>query len=78
MGYFTLKSILNDSLEYSKGSWFWWPAAYDLKEREKQRKHLKKKREKEEKRGERGELISQAWFEHIKYFTGCNFHPRSL
>ena len=39
----------------------------------------KKRKEKEEKReGERGELIFQAWFEHLKYFTGCNFHPRSL
>ena len=50
-----------------------------LRREEKQRKHLEKKREKEEKReGERGELIFQAWFEHIKCFTGCNFHPRSL
>ena len=48
-------------------------AAIFVKEKKKKRKEKKEKRE-----GERGELIFQAWFEYLKYFTGCNFHPRSL
>ena len=47
------------------------------KERRKDLEKKKKKRKRKEK-GERGELIVQAWFEHIKHFTGYNFHPRSL
>ena len=71
MGYFTTKSILKEPRIFLN-SW--------LREQPSLlRKRLRKKKEKEEKReGERGELIFQAWFEHIRYFTGCNFHPRSL
>ena len=71
MGYFTPKSILKEPRIFLN-SW--------LREQPSLlRKRLRKKKEKEEKeKGERGELIFQAWFEHLKYFTGCNFHPRSL
>ena len=48
-------------------------AAIFVKEKKKKRKEKEEKRE-----GERGELIFQAWFEHLKHFIGCNFHPRSL
>ena len=46
----------------------------------KRREHLEKKKRKRKRneKGESGELIFQAWFEHLKHFTGCNFHPRSL
>ena len=48
-------------------------AAIFVKEKKKKRKENEEK-----KKGERGELIFQAWFEHLKYFKGCNFHTRSL
>ena len=48
-------------------------AAIFVKEKKKKRKEKEEKRE-----GERGELIFQAWFEHLKYFSGYNLHPRSL
>ena len=48
-------------------------AAIFVKEKKKKRKEKEEKRE-----GEREELIFQAWFEHLKYFKGCNFHPRNL
>ena len=45
----------------------------------KRREHLEKKgKRKRKEKGEKGELIFQAWFEHLKYFKGCNFHPRNL
>ena len=71
MEYFTL-NLSKVGLDTSLNSW--------LREQPSLlRKRLRKKKEKEEKeKGERGELIFQAWFEHLKYFTGCNFHPRSL
>ena len=71
MGYFTPKSILKEPRIFLN-SWL-------RKQPSLLRKRLRKKKEKEEKeKGERGELIFQAWFEYLKYFTGCNFHPRSL
>ena len=74
MGYFTPKSILKEPRIFLN-SWIREQPSLLRKERRK----TKKRKEKEEKReGERGELIFQTWFEHIKYFKGCNFHPRSL
>ena len=71
MEYFTL-NLSKVGLDTSLNSW--------LREQPSLlRKRLRKKKEKEEKeKGERGKLIFQAWFEYLKYFTGCNFHPRSL
>ena len=71
MEYFTL-NLSKVGLDTSLNSW---PREQPSLLRKRLRK--KKKRKRKEK-GERGELIFQAWFEHLKHFTGCNFHPRSL
>ena len=45
----------------------------------KRREHLEKKEKRKRKeKGERGELIFQVKFEDLRYFLGCNFHPRGL
>ena len=75
MGYFTSKSILKEPRIFLN-SWLREQPSL-LRKRLKKKKEKKRKRKRKEK-GERGELIFQAWFEHLKHFAGCNFHPRSL
>ena len=64
------------ALEYSKGHDNWWAAENDQKIKEKKKLRKEKRRAKERK--PKSIMIFQVKFEALRYFLGCNLHPRSL